>query len=104
MEADRFNYETTIMHEMHAWPPIHRRTSREERRRRGLVSLHYKYITDNAGTPAISPTTYTWDTAFDPNSNRTRRRLFFYGTNKALAFGQEPVPLYTPTKWAQGVR
>ena len=104
VEADQFNYETTIMHEMlHAYGflstvgPAGKNGGANE-----AWSLFDKYITDNAGTPAISPTTYTWDTAFDPNLTGGDGGLFFYGTNEALAFDGNPVPLYTPTKWAQG--
>jgi hypothetical protein len=102
--ANQFNYETTIMHEMlHAYGFLSTVASAGKNGGANEAwSTFDRFITDSAGTPAINPTTYTWDTAFDPNLTGGDGGLYFYGTNEALAFNGQPVPLYTPDKWAQG--
>ena len=102
--AEQFNYETTIMHEMlHAYGflstvgPAGKNGGANE-----AWSLFDKFITDSEGTPAIDSTTYAWKADFNPNLTGGDGGLYFYGTNEALAFNGQPVPLYTPTKWAQG--
>jgi len=101
---DQFNYETTVMHEMlHAYGflstvgPAGKNGGTNE-----AWSLFDKFITNSAGTPAIDSITYAWKADFNPNLTGGDGGLYFYGTNEALAFNGQPVPLYTPPKWMDG--
>lgn len=99
---DQFNFESTVMHELlHAYG--FGANVRSAGNNGGTNwSTFDKFITNSAGTPAIDPTTYTWKTAFDPNLTGGNGGLYFDGTNAALAFNGQPVPLYTPDKWERG--
>ena len=61
-----------------------------------------EFITNSSGTPAVDPTTYAWNDAFNANLTGGNGGLYFYGKNEAIAFGGQPVPLYTPGTWSGG--
>lgn len=99
--AGQFDYESVMMHElMHAYGFLS--DVREAGGNGGANqpwSMFDKFLTNSSGTPAIDPTTYQWNTAFDPNLTGGNGGLYFYGTNEALAFNGQPVPLYTPAEF-----
>ena len=100
--AKQFNFESTMMHELvhaYGWTALVREPGTNVRTN---WSTYSEFITDNTGTAAIDPTTYTWDSTFNPNLTGGNGGLYFFGTNEALAFGGQPAPLYTPTKWERG--
>lgn len=101
---DQYNFESTALHElMHAYGFL---ANVDSAGKNGDASENWstfdKFITNSSGTFAVDPTTYAWNKAFDPNLTGGNGGLYFYGTNEALAFGGQPVPLYTPAKWEQG--
>ena len=66
-------------------------------------SIFDKFITDSTGnTSAINPTTFAWNTNFESNLTGGNGGLYFTGTNEKAAFGDNPVPLFTPNKWRSG--
>lgn len=101
---DQYNYESTATHElMHAYGftkyPLN---SAGKNSTNKTWSVFDKFITNSSGTAAIDPMTYAWNPAFDPNLTGGNGGLYFFGTNEALAFNGDPVPLYAPTKWEGG--
>ncbi len=100
----QYDYESVMMHElMHAYG--FSSDVREAGKNGGANetwSTFDKFITNSGGTAAIDPTTYTWNSAFNPNLTGGDGGLYFYGPNEALAFNGQPVPLYTPEEWDGG--
>jgi hypothetical protein len=101
---EQYNFESTVMHELlHAYGFLSTVSSAGKNGGANEAwSIYDEFITDSSGTAAISPTTYAWNTDFDPNLTGGDNGLYFYGTNEALAFNGQPVPLYTPAQWERG--
>jgi hypothetical protein len=104
VKEGQYDYESVMMHElMHAYGFL--ATVQAAGKNGGANenwSTYDKFITNSSGTPAVDPTTYAWNTDFNPNLTGGNGGLYFYGTNEALAFDGQPVPLYTPAEWSDG--
>ena len=100
----QYDFESVMMHElMHAYGFLSTVASAGNN---GGANENWstfdKFITNSSGISAVDPTTYTWNNNFNANLTGGNGGLYFKGTNEAIAFGGQPVPLFTPEEWASG--
>ncbi|OBI72033.1 hypothetical protein [Mycobacterium sp. E740] len=113
VSADQYDFTATVMHELlHtmgfgselSMPDVDKKTGKREPVDNDNWSTYDRFLSNSTGSAAIDPTNFTWNPAFDPNmtGGSGGGGLYFNGSNAQAAYGEQPVPLYSPTEWSGG--
>ena len=101
VSGSEYDFQSTAMHELlHTFgflSNIEQPGSNTGR----IWTLYDSYVVNAAGTRAINPGDFTWNTAFNPNLTGGNGGLYFNGPHAVAANGSS-VALYTPSPWASG--
>lgn len=100
--ADSYDFTSTVMHELlHSFGWNIKITNPIETNRTAWF-LYDQLVTTRQGVSPINAETHLWDSAYDPYLTGFDGGMFFFGAHAMAAYGGRPVPLYTPTRWAEG--
>lgn len=99
--GSQFDFRATAMHELlHTFGFLSFVDTAGANTGRTWTSFD-RFVVTSAGTAAINPGSFQWNTAFNTNLTGGNGGLYFGGSQAVATYGG-PVPLYTPNPWESG--
>ena len=101
VSSSQYDFTSTAMHElMHSLGFLSYTYAAGNNTDRNWTTFDGFMVTSN-GTKVINPSTFRWNTVYDPNLTGRNGGLYFGGPNAIAAYGGY-VPLFTPNPWEEG--